>query len=197
MPACLRSEFNLCQNGLAEWKIKPEVAPHFRSGFATHYYVFPGQYFYKVPDEVDDAAVAGANCGLAQMLFSSTRSASGRGRRWSSRGPAASGCTPPRWRTNAGREWSRSTAVPERLELARSIRCRRDHQPRRTTRTPRTGSPAVQELTDGMGADMVLEVTGVPASFVEAIDMARVGGRIASVGNLNAEATRDHDARAS
>ena len=36
---------------------------------------------------------------------------------------------------------------------------------------------------------MVLEVTGVPASFVEAIDMARVNGRIASVGNLNAEAS--------
>ena len=29
--------------------------------------------------------------------------------------------------------------------------------------------------------------------FVEAIDLARVGGRIASVGNLNAEAQRDHD----
>ena len=55
-PPCLRSEFNLCQNGLAEWKIPPDVAPHFRSGFATHYYVFPGQYFYKVPDEVDDAS---------------------------------------------------------------------------------------------------------------------------------------------
>ena len=77
--------------------------------------------------------------------------------------------------------------VPERLELARRFGATETVSladfPESADRVAR-----VQELTGGVGADMVLEVTGVPASFVEAVELARVGGRIASVGNLNAEA---------
>ncbi len=77
--------------------------------------------------------------------------------------------------------------VPERLELARAFGA---DETIGLADYPETEDRvrAVLELTGGIGADMVLEVTGVPASFVEAIDLARVGGRIASVGNLNAEA---------
>jgi L-iditol 2-dehydrogenase len=187
-PPCLRSEFNLCQNGLAEWKIPPTVAPHFRSGFATHYYVFPGQYFYKVPDEVDDAAVAGANCGLAQMLFVIDEVGVGAGETLVVQGAGGLGLYAAAVAHERGARVIAIDGVPERLELARQFGATEtidlaDH-PESSDRVAR-----VQELTGGVGADMVLEVTGVPASFVEAIDLARVGGRIASVGNLNAEAS--------
>ena len=43
----------------------------------------------------------------------------------------------------------------------------------------------VLDATGGLGADIVLEVTGRAAAFSEAIDFARIGGHIASVGNLN------------
>ena len=43
----------------------------------------------------------------------------------------------------------------------------------------------VLDATGGLGADIVLEVTGRAAAFSEAIDFARTGGHIASVGNLN------------
>ena len=33
----------------------------------------PDQYFFAVPDELDDVIVAGANCGLSQMLFALDR----------------------------------------------------------------------------------------------------------------------------
>ena len=187
-PPCLRAEFNLCQNGLAEWKIKPEVAPHFRSGFATHYYVFPGQYFYKVPDDVDDATVAGANCGLAQMLFVFDEVGIAPGETLVVLGAGGLGLYAAAVATERGARVIVVDAVPDRLELAHRFGAAE-------TITlgdfplPEDRVARVQELTGGIGADVVLEVTGVPASFVEAIDLARVNGRIASVGNLNAEAT--------
>lgn len=187
-PACLRSEFNLCQNGLAEWKVKPEVAPHFRSGFATHYYLFPGQYFFKVPDQVDDATVAGANCGLAQMLFTIDEVGVSAGETLVVQGAGGLGLYAAAVAHERGARVIAIDGVAERLELAKAFGADEvislgDH-PEAGDRVAR-----VLELTGGVGADMVLEVTGVPASFVEAIDLARSGGRIASVGNLNAEAS--------
>jgi threonine dehydrogenase-like Zn-dependent dehydrogenase len=186
-PPCLRSEFNLCQNGLAEWRIKPAEAPHFRSGFATHYHVFPGQYFYKVPDEVDDATVAGANCGLAQMLFVIDQVGIEAGETLVVQGAGGLGLYAAAVAAERGARVIAIDGVPERLELARRFGAVETVSladlPESADRVAR-----VQELTGGVGADMVLEVTGVPASFVEAVELARVGGRIASVGNLNAEA---------
>lgn len=187
-PPCLRSEFNLCQNGLAEWKLKPEVAPHFRSGFASHYYVFPGQYFYKVPDEVDDPTVAGANCGLAQMLFVIDEVGIDAGETLVVQGAGGLGLYAAAVAHERGARVIVIDGVPERLRLARAFGAEETISladfPEPADRVER-----LHELTAGVGADMVLEVTGVPASFVEAIDLARVGGRIASVGNLNAEAS--------
>lgn len=185
---CLRSEFNLCQNGLAEWKVPPDVAPHFRSGFATHYYVFPGQYFYRVPDEVDDASVAGANCGLAQMLFVVDQVGIEAGETFVIQGAGGLGLYAAAVAYERGARVVVIDGVPERLELARRFGAAETID---LTDHPDTMDRvrAVQELTDGVGADLVLEVTGVPAAFVEAVDLARSGGRIASVGNLNAEAS--------
>lgn len=187
-PPCLRSEFNLCQNGLAEWIIPPDVAPHFRSGFATHYYVHPGQYFYKVPDGVDDATVAGANCGLAQMLFVLDEVGIAPGETFVVQGAGGLGLYAAAVAHERGARVVVIDGVAERLELARRFGASEtidlnDHP------DVKDRVRVVQELTGGIGADLVLEVTGVPASFVEAIDLVRSGGRIASVGNLNAEAS--------
>ena len=40
-------------------------------------------------------------------------------------------------------------------------------------------------LTGGYGADAVLEVTGVPAAFVEAVHLARPGGTVVEIGNVS------------
>lgn len=186
-PPCLRSEFNLCENGLAEWRIRPEIAPHFRSGFATHYHVFPGQYFYKVPDRVDDATAAGANCGLAQMLFVIDRVGLGPGETLVIQGAGGLGLYAAAVAAERGARVVAIDGVAERLELAEQFGADETvHLANHPTAADRAAR--VRELTGGIGADMVLEVSGVPASFVEALEVARVGGRIASVGNLNAEA---------
>jgi alcohol dehydrogenase len=41
---------------------------------------------------------------------------------------------------------------------------------------------AVQELTDGLGADVAIEAVGVPATFELAAQLIRPGGRVANIG---------------
>lgn len=187
-PPCLRAQFNLCQNGLASWVVSPDVPPHFRSGFATHYYVNPGQFFYKVPDDVDDATVAGANCGLAQMIFVLDRLDVQAGETLAVQGAGGLGLYAAAVAHERGVRVIVIDGVAERLALARNFGA---DQTVDLTQHPAAADrvAVVQDATAGIGADVVLEVTGVPAAFLEAIDLARVGGRIASVGNLNADST--------
>lgn len=186
--ACLRGEFNLCQNGLASWAVPPTEPPHFRSGFATHYYVQPGQFFYKVPDEVDDAAVAGANCGLAQMLFALDELDLRAGETLVVQGAGGLGLYASAVAHERGIGVIVIDGVADRLELARRFGATSTLDLTEISTVPERVA-AVQALTGGRGADAVLEVTGHPQAFVEAIDLARVGGQIASVGNLNADNT--------
>lgn len=66
--------------------------------------------------------------------------------------------------------------VPRRLQLAEIFGARAVHL--------EAGSPleTVAELTDGRGADGVLEVVGSPAATRLAVDLVRPGGIVASVG---------------
>lgn len=43
----------------------------------------------------------------------------------------------------------------------------------------------VTSLTGGYGADLVLEVTGVPVAFIEALHLARPAGQVIEIGNVN------------
>ncbi len=180
---CLRGDLSLCQNALRLWSAPPDQPPHFRGAFATHYYVDRDQYFYKVPDDLSDRTVAGANCGIAQVLFVLDKVRLGPGETLVVQGAGGLGL----YAAAAGKERGATVVaidgVAERLELARRFGA--DHVVDLSeARTPEVRAERVRALT-GDGGDVVLEVTGVAEAFVEAVELAAVGGRIASVGNLN------------
>lgn len=180
---CLRGDFSLCANALRLWSAPPEEPPHFRGAFATHYYVDPDQYFFKVPDSLDDRTVAGANCGVAQVLFVLDRVALRPGETLVVQGAGGLGL----YATAAAKERGATVVVidgvPERLALAGAFGA--DHVVAMEEHpTPEDRAARVRSLTGG-GGDVVVEVTGVARAFAEAVDLAAVGGRIASVGNLN------------
>src|SRR3954447_7553787 len=189
-PGCQRGEFSLCRNSLRLWARPPEEPPHFFGGFATHYYVDPEQYFYKVPETLSDEAVAGANCGLAQMLFALDRIGLHSGESIVIQGAGGLGLYAAAVARDRGARVYVVDSVPERLELARAFGAHavvdmKEH----TTIADRVAR--VQELTGSDGADVVLEVTGVAAAFPESVELAGVGGRIASVGNINVGPTNE------
>lgn len=182
--SCLRGDFGMCSNALREMSKNPDTAPHFFGGFGTHYYVNPDQYFFKVPDELDDRIVAGANCGLAQMLFAFDRSQVGDGSTVVVQGAGGLGLNAVAVAKERGATVIVIDGVPERIGLAERFGA--DYViDMNELGSPRTRLERVLDLTDGMGADGVVEVTGVSAAFAESVAFARGGGEVISVGNLN------------
>src|SRR5690606_31793514 len=51
----------------------------------------------------------------------------------------------------------------------------------------------VLELTNGYGADVGLEVAGVPAAFAEGIELIRTGGSYVTIGNVSPGKYTDFD----
>ncbi len=180
---CLRGDFSLCANSLATWSINPDQPPHFHGGFATHYYVEPEQAFYKVPDAVSNHLAAGANCGLAQVIFVADKVNLTAGETLVVQGAGGLGLYATAVAKERGAKVIVIDAIDERLALATKFGA--DHViSLKEFPTVEARAQRVRELSNG-GADVVLEVTGVAKAFLEAIELAAVGGRIASVGNLN------------
>jgi threonine dehydrogenase-like Zn-dependent dehydrogenase len=50
--------------------------------------------------------------------------------------------------------------------------------------TPEARVQRVKDLTDGRGADVVVEVVGIAAATVEGLDMVRLGGKFVDIGNI-------------
>lgn len=186
---CRTGDFSLCENALRSWSIAPDRPPHFRGAFGTHYYVEPEQHFYLVPDSLEDRMVAGANCGVAQVLFVLDKVGLKAGEVLVVQGAGGLGL----YGTAAAKERGATVVVidgvRDRLDLA--TRFGADHVIDMSEHpSPEARRALVHQLTTG-GADVVLEVTGVAAAFAEAIEMAVVGGQIASVGNLNVGASNE------
>ncbi|HEY0995205.1 MAG TPA: L-threonine 3-dehydrogenase, partial [Gemmatimonadaceae bacterium] len=68
-----------------------------------------------------------------------------------------------------------SDVNPKRLELARTMGAH-------STVTPDQARERVMQVTDGLGVDVVLEMSGVPAAIHQAFELARVGGRVQMLG---------------
>ena len=181
---CARGQLSMCLNATQYAAPPPEQAPHFRGAFGTHYLLNPGQFFYRVPDTLDDEQAAGANCALAQVMFALDVVGLRRGENVVIQGAGGLGLYATSVASAAGAETIVVDADPERLELAREFGASHVIEIRDTS----GASQRVQEvlsLTRGTGADVVLEVAGQPMAFKEAMDLIRVGGRVASVGNLS------------
>jgi L-iditol 2-dehydrogenase len=183
-PACDRGDFNMCFNAIASMKQRPETYPHFHGAFATHFYLDPGQYFYKVPDELTDAEVAGANCGLAQVMFALEKVGLRRGQNVVVQGAGGLGLYACAVAASSGARVIVVEREQSRIVAARSFGAS-DVVDMSVHQTADERAKQILDLTDGLGADIVLEVTGRAEAFAEAIEFARVGGSIASVGNLN------------
>jgi threonine 3-dehydrogenase len=68
-----------------------------------------------------------------------------------------------------------SDVNPKRLALAKTMGADE-------TVTPGEAEAAVKRATDGLGVDVVLEMSGVPAAIHQAFALVRVGGRVQMLG---------------
>lgn len=180
---CIRGEMGACKfragrKPLDEW-------PVCNGGFAQYYYLRAPQFLFKLPDEISDAAAAPINCALAQVM-------------------EAFHVAKPRFGDNvviqgAGGLGVNATAVAHdmganrvividgqdaRLDLARQCGATDTIDMKRFP-TPESRIDEVMRLTNGIGADIVLEVVGFPSAVEEGVQMCRMRGTYLEVGHIS------------
>jgi D-arabinose 1-dehydrogenase-like Zn-dependent alcohol dehydrogenase len=190
--ACLRQQTPRCPQGMRH-RHPPNVWPHFNAAYGQYYYLHPTQKLFKIPANVSDALAAPANCALAQVVDGLRQANAGPGDHVVVQGAGGLGL--------AALAVARSRGVAqvivvdgldERLELARAFGA--DHTiDMKSHPTPAARVRRVRDLTDGWGADVVLEVAGRPEAVPEGIDMLGNGGIYAEIGNICAGETCTFD----
>lgn len=191
-PSCLAGEFNLCQNAYRHWSKPPDEPPHFHGTFATHYYIHPNQYFYKIPERLNPKIAAAANCALSQMLFSLDRVDLKYDDSIVVQGAGGLGLNTIAIAKERGAETIVIEGVDGRIERAKEFGA--DHViDFREYESVDERAERVRALTDGVGADIGVEVAGVPDAFAEGIHLLRDGGQYLEVGNINPGHMTDFD----
>lgn len=181
---CLRGEFAACT-----LKFPPpplaDQPPHFTGAYAEYFYVRSGAFVFKVPDEIPDDLVAPVNCALSEVIFGLKQAGLRFGDTVVIQGAGGLGLNA----TAVAREMGAGTiividGIAERLKLARE--CGADMViDINEAKTPQERIAQVMSLTGGRGADIVVEVVGVPAAIPEGIGMVRSGGTYLEVGNIS------------
>ena len=182
--SCRRETTPRCREGL-KYRFPPDQYPHFNAAYGQYYYLRPGQAVFKVPDNVSDELAGPANCALAQVLDGLERGNAGPGDRLVIQGAGGLGLNA----IAVARERGVSQVividgVPSRLELALAFGADEvidlNEYPAAEDRVRR-----VFELTEGDGADLVMELVGQAAVVPEAIEMLAQGGTLLEIGNIN------------
>lgn len=182
-PECNNGHGNICRNAYTGWSQKSEVAPHFFGTFGTYYAVGPNQAVYRVPDTVSSKAASSANCALSQVYFGCLLGEVSYGDKVAIFGAGGLGVCAAAVASTLGAEVFVAEMVPGRLKKVEEFGA---HHSIDLSQAP-DGDSRVQLVKDatGGGADVVLDLTGVPSAFSESVRSARAGGIVVEIGNIS------------
>ena len=180
---CLRGELNHCPDRF-RFRASIEEFPYCNGGFSDYYYLFPGHFVFKVPDELPDEAVTAVNCAVSQVVYGLQQAGLRMGDSVVVQGAGGLGINA----AAAAKEMGAGLViaidgVAGRLDMARQ--CGADETVNITEyETPESRVERVKELTEGRGADIVVEVVGYPHVVPEGLEMLRRGGTFVEIGNI-------------
>ena len=177
----------LCTNRRGYMQAAAVKYPYLTGGFAEYCYVFPTSGRVRVPDDISDPVASAASCALRTVVHAFDRTGPLDDRHTvvvQGAGPlglfsvakaVSTGCAQvivvggPEPRLALARRWG-ATETIDVTEADAQQRLER-----------------IRELTGGRGADVVLEMSGVPAAFGEGMAMLRPGGRYTVVGQIHTQ----------
>ncbi|MFR9802078.1 zinc-binding dehydrogenase [Pseudonocardia sp. RS010] len=181
--ACTQGRVNACETVMGGLLRPPSEPPHFVGAFADYYHLRRGQYVLKLPDGMTPEHGISANCAAAQSWMGLLRGGVGPGERVVVQGAGGLGlyAVAAAKRMGAGQVVA-VDAMADRLAAATALGADA------TVDVTEFGDPAgrvdrVRELTGG-GADVVLEVAGVPGVVDEGVRMLARGGRYIEMGQI-------------
>ena len=182
---CMRAEHHACphrtrrsqQFSLTEY-------PYCDGGYAEYYFLPPGHYVFKVPDELPDDAIPPVNCALCQVLHGLEYANMKFGDIVAIQGAGGLGI----YAAAVARDKGASKVISidgqaPRLALAKQCGAT-DVINLNEYPTPEARVKRVKDLSDGRGADIVMELVGIAAATVEGLDMLRINGTFVDIGNI-------------
>ena len=184
-PTCLKGHIYACPvrqadraHGIEEW-------PHFRGTFGQYYYLHPKHAMFKVPDNLSDEIVAGINCALSQVIAGLDRARLMSGETVAIQGAGGLGI----YATAVAKAGGASKVividgVAERLQLAREFGAD-EIVDLGEFDSPQARVDRVLDMTEGVGADVTMELVGHPGVVQEGLQMTAPGGRYVEIGNIN------------
>jgi threonine dehydrogenase-like Zn-dependent dehydrogenase len=190
---CLAGRRNACLNLKMAMLGRADEPPYFVGGYGDYYLLPAGAVVYTVPDSVSDDIAAGANCALSQVMYGLERVNLQLGEFVVVQGAGALGLYAVA--VAKARGAARVIAidgVPERLELATAFGAD-DVIDITEAAEVKDRAKIVRTLTDGQGADVVVEVVGHPSAIDEGLKMLGQFGRYAEIGNINIGKTFEFD----
>jgi threonine dehydrogenase-like Zn-dependent dehydrogenase len=174
----------LCTHRRAYMYETMERPPYLMGGFSEYGYVLPQAGRLRVPDSVPSELASLSSCALRSVM--NAMSQLGRIEPYETVVVQGAGPLGLLATANAKVRGARRIIVigspTARLEMAREFGADVCIPVEGTGTGERVDR--VLELTEGRGADIVMEFTGVPAAFEEGLQMARKGARYLVVGQL-------------
>lgn len=181
-PACLHGS-PACPNRYRLWLRDADKPPHFRGAYGEYYYLHGGQTVCKVPPEISDELVSPVNCALCESLYGLNQIGIQLGDAIVIQGAGGLGL----YASALARDMGAAKVIvfdklASRLELARQFGAdivvnvdEVDGKKRREI---------VFDNTRGLGADVVMELVGLPRVVEEGVRLLRQGGRYLWIGNI-------------
>jgi threonine dehydrogenase-like Zn-dependent dehydrogenase len=160
-----------------------DQAPHFLGGYAEFHYLTPRTSIFRIPDDLPTEAVIGAGCALITAIHGIERT----GIAWRDnvvvQGAGPVGIAALAVAKSAGAAQTIVVGGPkDRLAMAKKFGA--DHTlDVQELREPSSRIAAVRQLTEGHGADAVLECVGIPGAVAEGLEMCRDGGKYLVLGH--------------
>lgn len=190
---CLAGRRNACINLKMAMLGRADEPPYFVGGYGDYYLLPAGAVVYTVPDSVSDDIAAGANCALSQVMYGLERVDLQLGETVVVQGAGALGL----YAIAVAKARGAATViaidgVPERLELATAFGADRVIDMTKVAEV-KDRARIVRTLTDGQGADVVVEVVGHPSAIDEGLKLLGQFGRYVEIGNINIGKTFEFD----
>lgn len=174
----------LCANRRAYMYETMEQAPYLLGGFAEYGYVLPESGRLRVPDDVSSELASLSSCALRSVMNAMSQL----GKIEPNETVVIQGAGPlgllatANARVRGAKKVIMIGSPDARLQLAKEFGADVCIAVEGTTAQSRLEQ--VLALTEGRGADIVMEFTGVPAAFNEGLQLARKGARYLIVGQL-------------
>ena len=179
---CNKGEFAACPNKVM--RMMPSIS-RFSGAYGEYYYLKPGHWVFKVPDELTDEVVVPVNCALSQVTYGLSVAGLKFGDTLVVQGLGGLGLNACAVAKEMGAECVIGIdGIPTRLEAAKQFGAditidMREHS------APEARVQQVLALTGQRGADVVAELVGLPAAVSEGVQMVRNGGALLEIGNIS------------